>query len=162
MRASGAASGAKRSTTSSGDFWNTPKERGESFEIEAWRRRARLGEDFEATHLIEAEQDRGGANLHPADEIGARAEEDAVGHDLSPARRISIVELDHAPREQRLAQVSENGRVGERARADAAGEGFRRKLSLDVDGKPPPVDFAQGRADLGSQRTQERRTAGLA
>ncbi len=43
----------------------------------------------------------------------------------------------------------------QRARADPAGEGLRRKLRLDIDGKTPPVGFAQGRADLGAKRAQE-------
>ena len=80
---------------------------GEGFEVEARRRRAGLVEDFEAMHRIEAEEDRLGLGLCARDKIGARAEEEAVRNDLPPARRACVVNLDHAPREQRLAQGSE-------------------------------------------------------
>jgi hypothetical protein len=40
----------------------------------------------------------------------------------APARRASVVELDHQPGEQRLAQPRQHGRVGERTRADLTPE----------------------------------------
>ena len=84
---------------------------------------------------VEAEQHRLGAMLDAGDEIGARTEQQAVGNNLAPARRASVVELEHEPGEQRLAQPSEHGGVGERARADRAGEGLGAKLRLDVDAR---------------------------
>ncbi len=129
---------------------------GEGFQVELGGRRARLVEDFEANNLVEAEEHRLCAFFRPGDEIGARAEQEAVGNDLPPARRASIVELNHAAGEQRLAQGSERFGVGEPARADPAGEGLRRKLRLDIDGKTPPVGLAEARADLGAE---QRRSA---
>ena len=108
----------------------------------------RLVEDFQAMDRIEAEQRRRRPALDAGDKVGARPEQEAIGHDLAPARRVSIVELDHEPRKQGLAQPRQRGRIGERARAYLARQSLRTKLRLDVDAEAPPVGFAQAGADL--------------
>ena len=110
---------------------------------------------------IKLEQHRLVAMRGAGDKIGARAEQKPVGNDLPPARRVAIVEGDLNAGQQRLAKVSENGRVGERARSDRAGEGLGAKLRLDIDGKPAPVRLAQARADFRAQRAQARGAASV-
>ncbi len=70
-----------------------------------------------------------------------------------------VVELDHEPRKQRLAQPRQHGRIGERTRADLTGERFGAKLRLDVDAEAAPVSLAQARADLRAERAQRRGAA---
>ena len=132
---------------------------GVGLQVEIRRRRAGLLEDFEAMDRIEAEQRRRRPALDAGDQVGARPEQQAVGDDLAPARRAPIVELDHEPRKQRLAQPRQHGRIGERARADLARQSLGAKLRLDVDAEAPPVGFAQAGADLGVERAQARGAA---
>ncbi len=98
--------------------------------------------------------------VRAADEIGARAKQQPVGNDLPPARWVALSECDLNAGQQRLAQLSENGGVGERTRPDRAGERLGAKKRLDIDRKPAPVRLAQARADLLAQRAQARRAAG--
>ncbi len=131
-----------------------------SLQVEVGRRHARLVEGFHVIDRVESEQHRLVAMRGTGDKVGARTEQEPVRNNLSPSRRIAVVEHDLDAGQQRLAQLSKNGGVGERARPDRAGERLCAKLRLDIDGETPPVRLAQARADFLAQRAQARGAAG--
>jgi len=82
------------------------------------------------------------------------AEQEAVGNDLPQARRVALVERALDGGQQRLALLSENGRIGEGPRADRPSESLGAKLHLDVDGQAAPVHVARTSPDLQAQHAR--------
>ena len=109
---------------------------------------------------VEAKQHRARPALDAGDKVIARPEQQAVGHDLAPARRLAVIaaviEADDALGEQSLAQGRKHGGIGHRTRANLTGKGLGPDLVFNIEAENAAIGVAQAGADLVAQRVEMR------